>query len=221
MKDPVQRSLAFKILAWLSHALGGLTVKALQEAPSMKTGDERIDEEKQIPVDDLISVCSGLVDLVVTDTVDGTQIIRLLHETARVYLKNIGSDSFPRGHEIILKACLAYLSLPEFSKTESPAFNYKKTFLIWAAELGRIFQAEFLLRCGSDVNAADIFGNTGLHYAVNNRNLDMVKLLIEKGSNLTKVGHGGITPLTAAEKTGNKPIKEYLEKALLKQSQNS
>jgi ankyrin repeat protein len=101
----------------------------------------------------------------------------------------------------------------EFSKTESPICTYKKTFLIWAAEL--------FLRCGSDVNAADIFGNTGLRYAVNNRNLDMVKLLIEKGSNLTKVGHEGITPLTAAEKTGNIPIKECLEKALLKQSQNS
>jgi ankyrin repeat protein len=109
----------------------------------------------------------------------------------------------------------------EFSKTESPICTYKKTFLIWAAELGRISQAEFFLRCGSDVNAADIFGNTGLRYAVNNRNLDMVKLLIEKGSNLTKVGHEGITPLTAAEKTGNIPIKECLEKALLKQSQNS
>ena len=75
-----------------------------------------MDEEKQIPVDDLISVCSGLVEVVVTDTVNGTQNIRLLHETASRYLKNIGSVSFPLGHEIILKACLAYLSLPEFSE---------------------------------------------------------------------------------------------------------
>lgn len=87
MKDPVQPNLAFKILAWLSHALGGLTVKALQEALSVKTGDEKIDEEKQIPVDDLISLCSGLVDLVVTDTVDGTQTIRLLHENSRGLLE--------------------------------------------------------------------------------------------------------------------------------------
>lgn len=113
MKDTVQRNLAFKVLAWLSHALGGLTVKALQEALSVQAGDEKVDEEKQIPVDDLISVCSGLV---VTDTVNGTQNIRLLHETASRYLKSIRSASFPPGHEIILKACLAYLSLPEFSE---------------------------------------------------------------------------------------------------------
>lgn len=113
MKDTVQRNLAFKVLAWLSHALGGLTVKALQEALSVQAGDKKVDEEKQIPVDDLISVCSGLV---VIDTVNDTQNIRLLHETASRYLKNIRSTKFPPGHEIILKACLAYLSLPKFSE---------------------------------------------------------------------------------------------------------
>lgn len=113
MKDTVQRNLAFKVLAWLSHALGGLTVKALQDALSVQAGDEKVDEEKRIPVDDLISACSGLA---VTETVNGTQNIRLLHETASRYLKNIRSASFPPGHQIILKACLAYLSLPEFSE---------------------------------------------------------------------------------------------------------
>jgi ankyrin repeat protein len=111
-KDTNQRNLAFKVLSWLSHALGGLTVTALQEALSVQAGDKKVDEEKLIPVDDLISVCSGLV---VTDTVNDTQNIRLLHETASRYLKNIRSAIFPPGHEIILKACLTYLSLPEFS----------------------------------------------------------------------------------------------------------
>jgi ankyrin repeat protein len=106
----------------------------------------------------------------------------------------------------------------EFAKTESPICNYKKTFLIWAAELGRLSQAEFLLRCGSDVNAADTFGTTGLLYAVNNRNFDMVKLLIDKGSKLTLANRDGITPLIAAEKSGNMLIREYLEGEFLRQS---
>jgi len=113
MKDPIQRDLAFKVLAWLSHALGVLTVKALQEALAMETGGENLSEEKLVPVDDLIAACSGLV---VTDTIEGTQHIRLLHETARIYLKNIQFGSLPPGPEIILNACLAYLSLPEFSE---------------------------------------------------------------------------------------------------------
>jgi ankyrin repeat protein len=102
----------------------------------------------------------------------------------------------------------------EFAKAESPICNYKKTFLIWAAELGRISQAEFFLRCGSDVNAADTFGNTGMHYAVNNQNLDMVRLLNENGSNLKLENQHGTTPLVAAEKTENTPIRDYLKAAL-------
>jgi ankyrin repeat protein len=113
MKDTVIRDLAFTVLAWLSHALGGLTAKALQEALSVQAGDEKVDEKKLMPVDDLISACSGLV---VIDTINGTQNIRLLHETASRYLKNIRSARLPPGHEIILKACLAYLSFPEFSE---------------------------------------------------------------------------------------------------------
>lgn len=79
----------------------------------MQAGDEKVDEKKLIPVDGLISACSSLV---VTDTINGTQNIRLIHETASRYLKNIRSARLPPGHEIILKACLAYLSLPEFSE---------------------------------------------------------------------------------------------------------
>jgi hypothetical protein len=108
MKDTVQRNLAFKVLAWLSHALGGLTVKALQEALSVQPGDEKVDEEKHMPVDDLISVCSGLV---VTDTVNGTQNIRLLHETASRYLKNIRSASFPPGSRNHLESLLGLFVL--------------------------------------------------------------------------------------------------------------
>jgi ankyrin repeat protein len=120
MKDTVQRDLAFTVLAWLSHALVGLTAKALQEALSVQAGDEKVDEKKLISVDKIVSACSGLV---VTDTINGTQIIRLLHETASRYLRNIRSARLPPGHEIILKACLAYLSLPQFS--EQRAFRMR------------------------------------------------------------------------------------------------
>jgi len=109
----------------------------------------------------------------------------------------------------------------KFVKIESPICNYKKTFLIWAAELGRISQAEFFLHCGSDVNAADTFGTTGLIYAVSNRNIDMVKLLIKKGANLTLANREGVTPLIAAQKNGNIPIRECLEEELSRQSKRT
>jgi ankyrin repeat protein len=77
---------------------------------------------------------------------------------------------------------------------------------------------EFFLRCGSDVNAADTFGNIGLIYAVSGRNIEMVKLLIAKGANLTLASREGVTPLLMAKKNGNIPIREYLEDKLLRQS---
>jgi len=111
-KDASQRQLAFKVLSWLSFVFDGLTVSAFQEALSVQTRDKKVDEEKPIPVEELISVCSGLV-VTYSDTENNTQKIRLLHETASTYLKNFGP---PLGHEMILEACLAYLSLTKFSE---------------------------------------------------------------------------------------------------------
>ena len=111
-KDASQRQLAFKVLSWLSFVFDGLTVSAFLEALSVQTGDKKKDEEKLIPMEDLISVCSGLV-VTYSDTGNNTQKIRLLHETASTYLKSVGSLL---GHEMILEVCLAYLSLTKFSE---------------------------------------------------------------------------------------------------------
>ena len=111
-EDPPQRQLAFKVLSWLYFVFDGLTVSAFQEALSVQTGDKKVDEEKLIPVEELISVCGGLV-VTYSDTENNTQKIRLLHETASTYLWRVGS---PLGHEMILEACLAYLSLTKFSE---------------------------------------------------------------------------------------------------------
>jgi ankyrin repeat protein len=100
----------------------------------------------------------------------------------------------------------------EFVKTESPICNYKKTFLIWAAGQGRISQAEFFPECGSDVNAADTFGNTGMIYAVNNRNIDMVKLLIENNANLTLADRGAILLSSPPKRTETYPSENVLKR---------
>jgi ankyrin repeat protein len=106
----------------------------------------------------------------------------------------------------------------EFTKTESPICNYKKTFLIWTAELGRIDEAEFFLDCGSDVNARDIYGASGLSHAVGRRSYDMVKLLIQRGANPKLEDNTGQTPLMAAENAGNIVIKKLLQDASSGQS---
>jgi hypothetical protein len=109
----------------------------------------------------------------------------------------------------------------EFAKAETMVGPYKTTFLICAAAGRRFSQVEFFLSCGSNVNAANMFGDTALYWAVNIQNYDMVKLLTESGADLKFKNNKGVTPLIAAEKTENVPIKEYLKKALLRQSQQT
>jgi ankyrin repeat protein len=108
----------------------------------------------------------------------------------------------------------------EFAKAESPICNYKKTFFLWAAELGRMSQVKFFLDYHCDVNATDVFGGNALHWAVTNNDLDMVKLLIDKGANLNLETPGHI-PLITAKRIGNIRIKEYLENELIKQSRQT
>jgi ankyrin repeat protein len=71
------------------------------------------------------------------------------------------------------------------------------------------------------VNAADTFGCTGMHYAVGNKNMEMVTLLIENRFNLKLEDNQGITPLIAAEKTENIHIRNYIKAALFEQSRQT
>ncbi|OAL19334.1 hypothetical protein AYO22_09878 [Fonsecaea multimorphosa] len=106
----------------------------------------------------------------------------------------------------------------EFARIRSPISGYNKTYLIWAAELGRISQVRFLLDCGADVNAADVFGSTGLHYATNNQNYDIIRLLVENGADLLLKDRQGRTSLDAAERTNNQLIYNELKLHLASQS---
>jgi len=101
----------------------------------------------------------------------------------------------------------------QFAKARSPLFGYNKTYLIWAAELGRISQVEFLLECDADVNAQDIFGATATHYAVGNNNFKMVNLLVKNGANLRLQDKKGRTALMAADTSGFLNIRECLQAA--------
>ncbi|KAK5325159.1 hypothetical protein LTR93_004636 [Exophiala xenobiotica] len=106
----------------------------------------------------------------------------------------------------------------DFAKARSPICDYNKTYLIWAAEQGRISQAQFLLDCGADVNAADRFGSTGMHYAVNNRDENMIKLLMERGFDLKIKDQYGYTPVDCAARRDNQFIYGYLKLELSRQS---
>jgi len=57
------------------------------------------------------------------------------------------------------------------------------TFLHWAAISGQVEMAEYLLKCGIDINATNKFGCTALHVTTGKDRLDIARLLIEYGAN--------------------------------------
>ncbi|WP_372680077.1 ankyrin repeat domain-containing protein [Desulfosarcina sp.] len=65
-----------------------------------------------------------------------------------------------------------------------------------AAKTGKIVKARRLLEEGHPVNAVDPnFGLTPLHFAVRNGHVEIARLLIENGADLTQPSTAGITPL--------------------------
>lgn len=112
--------LARYVLFWIALANRPLEVIELQHALTLGPYtsaslnilvDEKIhfDHQDLISEDILLSVCMGLV------MVDKeTNIIRLVHYTAQSYLERCAPTHFPDAQLVILRTCLAYLSLPVF-----------------------------------------------------------------------------------------------------------
>lgn len=105
------RSLAWRILSWLSHAMGPLKVQELRHALAVNPGDSEIDTEG-LEAEDLFQLCChGFVSIE-----RETQIIRLVHYTAQHYLDENRMSLFPDARAQILRTCLTYLSFDEFRR---------------------------------------------------------------------------------------------------------
>ena len=102
-------ALARSVLAWLTYAERQLTTGELCEALAVERGDTDLDQHNIPDVEDLISVCAGLV------TVDEeSNIIRLIHYTTQDFFANIFCEWIPNAQEEIAMTCLTYLSFTTF-----------------------------------------------------------------------------------------------------------
>ncbi|KAF5539776.1 nucleoside phosphorylase domain-containing protein [Fusarium napiforme] len=103
------RELAIQVLSWITYAKRQLTIIELQHALATKQGNKTLDSGDIVPVDDIVSVCTGLV------TVDrGRDIIRLNHYTAQQYLHDKLKELFPNAEFSMMTTCLTYLSFDVF-----------------------------------------------------------------------------------------------------------
>jgi ankyrin repeat protein len=103
------KNLAMKVLSWITCANRPLTTLELQHALATKAGKSELDQGDLPHIEDMVSVCSGLV------TVDEeSNIIRLVHYTTQEYFKRTQQDWFPNSEAEITKICVTYLSFGVF-----------------------------------------------------------------------------------------------------------
>jgi ankyrin repeat protein len=109
------RECALNVLSWITCAKRPLTTAELQHALAVEIGEPELDEDNLPEIEDMISVCAGLV------TVDEeSKIIRLVHYTTQEYFQRRQTFWFPNAETDITKTCITYLSFDTFETSFCP-----------------------------------------------------------------------------------------------------
>ncbi|KAF5857293.1 hypothetical protein ETB97_005977 [Aspergillus alliaceus] len=101
--------LARNVLSWITYAERLLTTEELSHALAVELDEEHLDGDNVPDVEDMISVCAGLV---VVD--EASNFIRLVHYTTQEYFEQIREKWNPSAQEEITLVCLTYLSFDTF-----------------------------------------------------------------------------------------------------------
>lgn len=93
-----------------------------------------------------------------------------------------------RNHEMLQK-----LIDKRREQIKAPEDRFVHTLLTvsWRLQRGILTEVNFLLSKGADPRICDIFEETPLHYAAEGGHLDIVKALVEAGSDLQLLDTGG------------------------------
>ncbi len=102
------RSLARRTISWISYAQRPLITQELCHALAVVPGDKALNGDGFYDVEDIISVCAGLV------TIDESNVIRLVHYTTQEFFEHIRLEWNPDALEEIASICLTYLAFDTF-----------------------------------------------------------------------------------------------------------
>ncbi|EAW23743.1 ankyrin repeat domain-containing protein [Aspergillus fischeri NRRL 181] len=108
---PEGRDMAIKVLSWVTRARRPLTGLELLHALAVEQGETEFHKDNLPDLDDVISVCEGLVK-VTTDPMGDT--IRLVHYTTKEYFDRRWTSWFSDADASIAATCLTYLSFNVF-----------------------------------------------------------------------------------------------------------
>ena len=100
--------MAKKILAWILCAHRPLSTLELLHALAIEPGDTEIDEDNILEVDQIFTICSGLV------TIDEhSDSVRFIHYTVQEYLQRNQETWLPHANIHVSRTCIAYVSVNE------------------------------------------------------------------------------------------------------------
>lgn len=122
-----RKRLGMKVLLWISHVQGSLTVAELGEAMAVKPGNASLNPRRRPSQNMMIECCLGLV------TVDReSSSVRLVHYALQEFFWDQREEIFPSGEEEISKVCITYLFFDNFvcgcCNTESAIESLMKDF---------------------------------------------------------------------------------------------
>jgi ankyrin repeat protein len=80
----------------------------------------------------------------------------------------------------------------------------KNALLIDAVQKGNLLLTNFLLDKGADINTTGIYGNTPLHFALEQQNKKLISLLLRRRPNLNIINNRNQTPLDIALQQNDK-----------------
>lgn len=106
---PDSETLAKQVLSWITCAKRALRTLELQHAFAVEVGQPELDNENLPEVEDMVSVCAGLV---VVD--EESNIIRLVHYTTQELFQRTHREWFPKAETDIMNVCITYLSFDIF-----------------------------------------------------------------------------------------------------------
>ncbi|KAF1953955.1 hypothetical protein CC80DRAFT_476890 [Byssothecium circinans] len=100
---------AKKVLSWITYARRPLTTAELCCALAVELDEAELDPENIPDIEDLLSVCAGLVAID-----QESAVIRLVHYTTQEYFERIKNTWHPTAQLQITSICLTYLSFDIF-----------------------------------------------------------------------------------------------------------
>jgi hypothetical protein len=105
----------------------------------------------------------------------------------------------------------AIVSIYPKAVTDEDEEDCHRTPLHYAAVVGNVAVAKFLLRHGADIMGREAYAkNTPLHLAAKYGQYDMARLLIEKGAEVNAVNRCGWTPMTYAARFSSPKVVDLL-----------